>query len=156
MKHILLEQSYRGKLAAVVALTTGVCLVGLDGLTLGQAHAATAFASATVIAPVNIPTSLADLPVAVNTFGGWIRVVIPLAQGPSPVSSASSGSRSAGATTTAASHCLDLHLRTLECLRQLTAGNGMVQGDIVSALLLHSPKAGVAGGSRYRVTVAFN
>ena len=32
----------------------------------------------------------------------------------------------------------------------------MVQGDTVGALLLHSPTAGVAGGSRYRVTVAFN
>lgn len=135
-------------------LTPVVCIVGLGALC--QAHAATATASATVIAPVHIPTSLADLPVAVNTFGGWIRVVIPLAQRPSPVSSASSDSRSAGASAAPASHCLDLHLRTLECLRQLTAGNGMVQGDIVSALLLHSPKAGVAGGNRYRVTVAFN
>ena len=128
---------------------------GMLSIASGQAISASASASATVIAPVHIPTSLADLPVAVNTFGGWIRVVIPLAQRPSPVSSASSGDRSAGASA-ATSHCLDLHLRTLECLRQLTAGNGMVQGDTVSALLLHSPKAGVAGGSRYRVTVAFN
>ena len=156
MEHVLLDQPHHTrKLAVMVALTTGVCLVGLDGLTLGQAHAATAFASATVIAPVNIPTSLANFPVAVSTFGGWIRVVIPLAQWPSLVSSASSGGRSAGTRTAAASHCLNLHFRTLECLRQLTAGNGTVQGNIVSALFLHSPKAGIAGG-RYRVTVAFN
>lgn len=133
-------------------LTSVVGIVGLGAL--GQAHAATAFASATVIAPVNIPASLADLPVAVSNFGSWIRVVTPLAQWPSPVSSASSGGRSADAIA-AASPCFDLHFRTLECLHQLTASNGTVQGSIVSALLLHAPKAGIAGG-RYRVTVAFN
>ena len=133
----------------------GLLFAGVLLSASGQATSASASASATVIAPVNIPTSLADLPVAVSTFGGWIRVVIPLAQWPSLVSSASSGGRSAGTRTAAASHCLNLHFRTLECLRQLTAGNGTVQGNIVSALFLHSPKAGIAGG-RYRVTVAFN
>lgn len=133
----------------------GLLFAGVLLSASGQATSASASASATVIAPVNIPTSLAGLPVAVSTFGGWIRVVIPLAQWPSPVSSASSGGRSAGTRTAAASHCLNLHFRTLECLRQLTAGNGTVQGNIVSALFLHSPKAGIAGG-RYRVTVAFN
>ena len=133
----------------------GLLFAGVLLSASGQATSASASASATVIAPVNIPTSLAGLPVAVSTFGGWIRVVIPLAQWPSLVSSASSGGRSAGTRTAAASHCLNLHFRTLECLRQLTAGNGTVQGNIVSALFLHSPKAGIAGG-RYRVTVAFN
>ena len=155
MEYVLLDQPHHTrKLAVMVALTTGVCLVGLDGRTLGQAHAATAFASATVIAPVNIPDSPADLPAAVSNFGSWIRVVTPLAQWPSPVLSASWGGRSAGASA-AASPCFDLHFRTLECLHQLTASNGTVQGSIVSALLLHAPKAGIAGG-RYRVTVAFN
>ena len=133
----------------------GLLFAGVLLSASGQATSASASASATVIAPVNIPASLANLPVAVSTFGGWIRVVIPLAQWPSLVSSASSGGRSAGTRTAAASHCLNLHFRTLECLRQLTAGNGTVQGNIVSALFLHSPKAGIAGG-RYRVTVAFN
>lgn len=132
----------------------GLLFAGVLLSASGQATSASASASATVIAPVNIPVSLADFPVAVSTFGGWIRVVIPLAQLPSLVSSASSGGRSTGAIA-AASPCLNLHFRTLECLRQLTAGNGTVQGNIVSALFLHSPKAGIAGG-RYRVTVAFN
>lgn len=132
----------------------GLLFAGVLLSASGQATSASASASATVIAPVNIPASLANLPVAVSTFGGWIRVVIPLAQLPSLVLSASSGGRSAGASA-AASPCLDLHFRTLECLHQLTAGNGTVQGDTVSALSLRTPKAGAAGG-RYRVTVAFN
>ena len=127
---------------------------GMLSIASGQVISASASASATVIAPVNIPDSPADLPAAVINFGSWIRVVTPLAQWPSPVLSASWGGRSAGASA-AASPCFDLHFRTLECLHQLTASNGTVQGSIVSALLLHAPKAGIAGG-RYRVTVAFN
>lgn len=127
---------------------------GMLSIASGQATSASASASATIIAPVNIPDSPADLPAAVSNFGSWIRVVTPLAQWPSPVLSASWGGRSAGASA-AASPCFDLHFRTLECLHQLTASNGTVQGSIVSALLLHAPKAGIAGG-RYRVTVAFN
>ena len=127
---------------------------GMLSIASGQATSATASASATIIAPVNIPDSPADLPAAVINFGSWIRVVTPLAQWPSPVLSASWGGRSPGASA-AASPCFDLHFRTLECLYQLTASNGTVQGNIVSALLLHAPTAGIAGG-RYRVTVAFN
>ena len=132
----------------------GLLFAGVLLSASGQATSASASASATVIAPVNIPDSPVDLPAAVSNFGSWIRVVTPLAQWPSPVLSASWGGRSAGASA-AASPCFDLHFRTLECLHQLTASNGTVQGSIVSALLLHAPKAGIAGG-RYRVTVAFN
>ena len=132
----------------------GLLFAGVLLSASGQATSASASASATVIAPVNIPDSPADFPAAVSNFGSWIRVVTPLAQWPSPVLSASWGGRSPGASA-AASPCFDLHFRTLECLYQLTASNGTVQGNIVSALLLHAPKAGIAGG-RYRVTVAFN
>ena len=132
----------------------GLLFAGVLLSASGQATSASASASATVIAPVNIPDSPADLPAAVINFGSWIRVVTPLAQWPSPVLSASWGGRSPGASA-AASPCFDLHFRTLECLHQLTASNGTVQGNIVSALLLHAPTAGIAGG-RYRVTVAFN
>ena len=132
----------------------GLLFAGVLLSASGQATSASASASATVIAPVNIPDSPADLPAAVSNFGSWIRVVTPLAQWPSPVLSASWGGRSPGASA-AASPCFDLHFRTLECLYQLTASNGTVQGNIGSALLLHAPKAGMAGG-RYRVTVAFN
>lgn len=154
MPHVPPDQcAHQGTILVVVRRLTSV--VGIVGLgALGQAHAATAVASATVIAPVNIPASLADLPVAVSTFGGWIRVVIPLAQGPSPVSSASLGGRSAGAAV--ASPVVKDASLTPENFKQLAAGDGMVQGDTVSALSLRAPKTDVAGGGRYRVTVAFN
>lgn len=63
-------------------------------LTVGSAEAgdlsASGVASATVIDPPDVLTSLADLPVRVISPGGSIRLLIPLAQAPSDGSSASS------------------------------------------------------------------
>lgn len=138
----------------MVALTPVVCLVGLGGLTVHQARAATASASATVIDPVNVTTSVADLPVTVSRSGGWIKVVMPPAQPPPPVSRSSSGGSSAGAAV--ASPALDGASLTLESFKQLAASDGTVQGDTVSALSLLAPTADAADGGSYSVTVAFN
>ena len=70
------------------------------------------------------------------------------------VSSALSGGRSTNAAV--ASPVVKDASLTPENFKQLAAGDGTVQGDTVSTLSLRAPKTDVAGGGRYRVTVAFN
>lgn len=53
---------------------------GMLSVAFGQAGAVSASVGATVIDPESVLTSLADLPVRVVTYGGWIRVVIPSAR----------------------------------------------------------------------------
>ncbi|MEC5214919.1 hypothetical protein RCH06_003491 [Polaromonas sp. CG_9.5] len=136
---------------STVFASTGLLFAGVLSAASGQAATVSAGASATVIDPVNVTTSVADLPVTVSTSGGWVRVVMPPAQ-PPPVSSSSSGGGNAGAAV--ASPALDGASLTLESFKQLAASDGTVQGDTVSALSLLAPTA--PNGGSYSVTVAFN
>lgn len=136
-----------------MALILVVCRAGFGGLNIAQASAATSVASAAVIDPVNVQTSLEDIPVTVSISGAWVRVVIPLAQPPPAVSSSSLDSNVGDIV---ASSALDGGPLNLDNFNRATAGDGTVHGDTVSALSLLTPTAGSAGGDRYSITVAFN
>lgn len=124
-----------------------------SALTISQVDAASsavAIASATVIAPVNVMTSWADLPVKVIWSGGWIRLAMPSAQ--PPVSSPSNPLNEADLA-------VGLPPSGSSALARDGAGadwrgtqKGTLHGEFTTALSAQAP---LNGGS-YRVTVAFN
>lgn len=125
-------------------VSAGLLFAGVLSVASAQAATASANVGATVIAPVSVMISWADLPVTVSLSGGWVRLVMPPARLPLRVSSLSHplneadlavGVSSAGSTT---------------LLRAATAAD--LRGEFTTSL---SPPAPLNDGS-YRVTVAFN
>jgi hypothetical protein len=119
-------------------------MLSLVGLTADQVNAASASASATVIAPASVMRSLADLPVTVSLSGGWVRLALAPAA-PPPLVSSLSPLRDAA----------DLVVRVTSkggttLLRAATAAD--LRGEFATSLSSPAPLKG--GG--YRVTVAFN
>ncbi|MDB5930066.1 MAG: hypothetical protein JWR60_1773 [Polaromonas sp.] len=104
------------------------------------APAATAQGSvgATVIAPVSVMDTWADLPVAVSVFGGWVRLVMPPA-GPPPLLSSLSTPLGEGEAAVGVAPSGD-------------ASAADVQGEFATSLSSPSP----SNGGSYHVTVAFN
>jgi hypothetical protein len=118
----------------------GLLLAGV--LTVASpALAATAQASvgATVMAPVSVMDTWADLPVAVSVSGGWVRLVMPPA-GPPPLVSSLSNPLNEGDVVGGVSSTPS-HAPTAD-----------LQGEFATSLSSPTPLS----GGRYRVTVAFN
>lgn len=119
-----------------------------------QAASISASASANIVDPASVPTSLADLPVTISTSGGWIRVVIASAQPLLTVSNLSPGVSSSDSVVALSSQ--GGGALTLESFNQLVSRDGTVQGDPVIALSLLAPASDSADGGSFGVTVAFN
>ncbi|MBH2010018.1 MAG: hypothetical protein I8H71_09995 [Xanthomonadaceae bacterium] len=139
---------------AMIGLTPVVYMVGLGGLTFSQTSpaTATAIASATVIDPVNVTASWADSAVTVSRSGGWVRVVMPPAQPPLPVSSATNPLNEADLAVGVSSSGSTALAREWTGSGWRIAMKGTLHGEFTTSLSAPKP----LGGGRYSVTLAFN
>ena len=119
-----------------------------------QATSISASASANIVDPASVPTLLTHFPVAINTSGAWIRVVIASAHPLLTVSNLSQSVSSADSVVPLLSQGGDA--LTLESFSQLVSSDGTVQGNPVIALSLLVPASDPADGGSFHVTVAFN
>jgi len=100
----------------------------------GQADTVAADIGATIIAPVNVMTFRAEFPVTVSRSSGWIAVLVPSVQLPSPLSNPS-----------------DL-LNGEALVVWRIAMKGTLHAEFTTSLSAPKPLS----GGRYSVTVAFN
>lgn len=149
MQHLCLGPCHHnGKLAVVLAPV--FCLIGLGGLP--SAAAASAIASATVIAPVNVITSWVDLPATVSQSGIWVTVAVPPARTSPPISGFSSPLSEPELSVGVLSPDSSTLAHGGAILDRRSAALGALYGEFITFLSAPMP----LGGGRYSITVAFN